>query len=120
MRALESLDLWTVARDVAVQAYQLTMESPLNRHFALADQIRRAAISAPANIAEGYALGTTPQLIRHLRIALGSTAELKTHVDVAERLGLIKSESARRAVGGCDRTTSLLVGFLRKLGARVC
>lgn len=119
MRALESLDVWIVSRDLAIQAYRLTIESQLSRHFALSDQIRRAAISVPANVAEGYALGTTPQFVRHLRIALGSTAELKTHVYVAQRVGLIEAETARQAVCGCDRTTSLLVGFLRKLGARV-
>src|SRR5207249_12295822 len=48
-------------------------------HFGLSDQIRRASASIPANIAEGYAMGTTPQFIKFLRIALGSATELATH-----------------------------------------
>jgi len=95
------------------------MESPLDRHFEFIDQIRRAALSVPANVAEGYALGTKPQLIRHLRIALGSAAELRTHVDVASKLVLIDAAKNKSVIAGCDRSIGLIVGLLRRLGARV-
>src|SRR5207248_9727952 len=67
VRKLDSLQAWTVARQVARTAYRLTRDPPLNRHFGLTDQIRRAAASIPANIAEGYALGTTARFVRFLR-----------------------------------------------------
>lgn len=119
MRALESLDVWTVGRELAVNASQLTFQPGLARHFALLDQIRRAALSVPANIAEGYALGTRPQLVRHLRIALGSTAELRSPLGIACRLELAPHEACMHAVGLCDRETALLAGFLRRLRAEV-
>src|SRR5439155_614441 len=60
MRNLESFDAWKLGQDLATLAYQLTLSPKLDRHFALKDQVRRAALSIPGNIAEGYAWGTTP------------------------------------------------------------
>jgi four helix bundle protein len=56
VKQLESLDDYRIAQELATNAYHLTLAPPLSKHFALSDQIRRAAISVPANIAEGYAL----------------------------------------------------------------
>src|SRR5207244_10015477 len=88
MRRLESLEAWRAARQLAVIAYRLTLEPPLSRHFSLADQIRRAAPSVPANVAEGYGLATRPQFVRCLRIALGSAMELRTHLEIVMDLSL--------------------------------
>src|SRR2546429_1130337 len=115
MRNLESFDAWKCGRDLAQRAYRLTLERPLNRHFALSDQIRRAALSIPANIAEGYALGTTPQFIRCLRISLGSTAELRAHLDLTKRLGLTDTNELDAIIRLTVRVISILVGLLRKL-----
>ena len=78
VKRLDSLECWKVARRLAGAAYRLTLDSPLSRHYSFADQIRRAAPSIPANIAEGYSLATRPQLVHCLRIALGSATELRT------------------------------------------
>src|SRR5690242_8874781 len=118
MRQLEQLDTWRVAQELAEAAYRLTMTSPLDRHFALIDQIRRAAVSIPANMAEGYALSTTEQFIRCLRISLGSAAELRTHLDLVRRLALAEQQATAQAISLCTRVTSLVVGLLRKLGQR--
>jgi four helix bundle protein len=118
MRQLESLDAWRTAQELAEAAYRLTMTSPLDRHFALIDQIRRAALSIPANMAEGYALSTTEQFIRCLRISLGSAAELRAHLDLVRRLKLAEGEATAQAIGLCTKAISLVVGLLRKLGQR--
>ncbi|PYP52166.1 MAG: hypothetical protein DMD45_05450 [Gemmatimonadetes bacterium] len=118
MRQLESLDAWRTAQELAEAAYRLTMTSPLDRHFGLIDQIRRAAVSVPANMAEGYALSTTAQFIRCLRISLGSAAELRTHLDLVRRLKLADDEATTQAVDLCTRVVSMVVGLLRKLGQR--
>src|SRR5256884_9788942 len=88
MRRLESLEAWRAARQLAALAYRLTLEPPLSRHFPLVDQIRRAAPSVPANVAEGYGLATRPQFVRCLRIALGSAMELRTHLELVQELEL--------------------------------
>src|SRR3989449_2553117 len=89
---LERLDTWRGAQDLAYHAYLLTLSPQLSKHFALIDQIRRAALSVPANIPEGYSLGTTPQFLRGLKIALGSNTELYSHLAVLVRLELVSTE----------------------------
>jgi four helix bundle protein len=118
MKQLDSFDAYRVAQELAETAYALTITQPLTKHFALIDQIRRACISAPANIAEGYALGTTRQLIRCLRIALGSTAELRSHLDIAKRLKLADETELNRTIALAMRVISILIGLLRKLSGK--
>src|SRR5881392_3367852 len=115
MRQLEQLDAWRVAQELAETAYRLTMTSPLDRHFGLMDQIRRAAISIPANMAEGYALSTTAQFVRCLRIALGSASELRSHLSLLQRLRLTPETDVTQGIDLSNRTISMLVGLLRKL-----
>src|ERR1041384_5126342 len=115
MRQLEKFDLWRCAEDLAEHCYRLTMSPPLSRHFAVADQIRRSAISIPANVAEGYALSTSAQFRRHLRIALGSAAELRAHLRIARRLELLSTSHAEQAITQCERAISMIVGLLRRL-----
>ena len=80
---LGSLLAWQSARKLARAAYGMTIGNRFKHHYSPANQIRRAAASVLANIAEGYGLGTKAQLIRCLRISLGSAYELKCHVDLA-------------------------------------
>src|SRR5436853_4720757 len=89
MKQLASLEAWKCANALARSAYRLTLQAPLSHHFGLSDQIRRAAVSVPANLVEGYALGTTMQFVRCLRIAFGSAAELHCHLEIARDLGLV-------------------------------
>jgi len=119
MRRLESLEAWRAARQLAVLAYRLTLEPPLSRHFSLVDQIRRAAPSVPANVAEGYGLATKPQFVRCLRIALGSAMELRTHLEIVQALELFaKPEPVSEALQRCERLIGLLIGLIRSLLAR--
>jgi four helix bundle protein len=118
MKQLQTLDAWRVSRDLAIEAYRVTLRTPLAKHWGLADQVRRCAVSIPSNVAEGYALGTKPQLVRGVRIALASAAELRTQLDISHELNLIGHDDAAALLAKCDRAIALMVGFLRKLGAR--
>ena len=106
--------IWA-ARKLAVLAYRLTLEPPLSRHFSLADQIRRAAPSVPANVAEGYGLATRPQFVRCLRIALGSAMELRTHLEIVQDLALSPAKSVADALQRCERLIGLIIGLIRSL-----
>ena len=117
MRKLATLRAWTCGKTVARSAYKLTLAEPLCRHFGLADQIRRAAAAIPANIAEGYALATTAQFVRCLRIALGSATELVTHLELARDLELGPVASLDDALRASDEEISLLIGLIRRLQA---
>ena len=112
---LERLDTWRVAQDLAYHAYLLTLSPQLSKHFALIDQIRRAALSVPANIAEGYSLGTTPQFLRGLKIALGSNTELYSHLAVLVRLDLLPGDEVHAVIDLCNRVIAMTIGLIRKL-----
>jgi four helix bundle protein len=118
VRKLERLDAWHVAQDVAYRAYLLSLDSRLSRHFALIDQIRRAALSVPANIAEGYSLGTTPQFLRGLKIALGSNTELFSHLTVLRKLDLVSTDHVVPVIDLCTRSIAIIIGLIRKLSSR--
>ena len=119
MKQLESLHAYKAAQDLAASAYGLTMLAPLSKHFALCDQIRRSSLSIPANIAEGYALATTMQFVRCLRISLGSAAELRSHLDITRRLKLIPAASIDDSIALTTRVIAMLVGLLRALSRKL-
>jgi len=72
---------------LVVLCYQITKEFPSNETYGLSSQLQRAAVSIPANIAEGRQRQHSREFLQHLSIALGSLAELETHILIAERLG---------------------------------
>ncbi len=115
MRKLQNLDAWRGAQELARSAYLLTMGTTVSKHFALIDQIRRAAPSVPANIAEGYALGSTAQFVRCLKIALGSATELLTHLTLLKSLDLAPEPELTECLELCDRVVSMIIGLIRKL-----
>lgn len=73
--------------DVVDEIYILTRQFPKEELFVLTSQMRRAAISIPANIAEGAAMETEKGMIRYLRISRASLSELETEVKIAQRQG---------------------------------
>jgi four helix bundle protein len=85
-RHFTDIHAWRVARDVAVGVHGFTAVDPLRREFGLRDQIRRAAVSIMANIAEGFARGSDKEFARFLDIARGSAAELESHLLLVDAL----------------------------------
>ncbi len=110
IQRFEELIAWQKAMDLAVDAYRMTRKRPLSRDFALSNQVHSAAISMPANIAEGFDRGSRAEFHRFLSIAKGSCAELATYVHLAHRLEYIddavyktmlsNSEEVGRVIGG--------------------
>ena len=86
------------------------------RSRALFDQLRRAALSIEANIVEGYALSTTPQFRRHLRIAIGSAAETECFLRTAGELEYLPAPPLEEMLRLTDGVPGALFGLLRKLG----
>jgi len=101
MGDFNKLIVWQNARKIAVDVYRLTSEGRLRNDFGFRDQIQRAAVSIPVNIAEGEQLGSDKQSVRHLLIARGSSAELMTLLSIGEEIGHIPAESAQNLIGDC-------------------
>ncbi len=83
MKNYKQLNAWNKAVALAVQVCKVTKGFPSDERFALSAQIRRAATSVPANIAEGWGRGTTMEYIQFLLIARGSLMEVETHAVIA-------------------------------------
>ena len=85
----QQLDVWKKSIDLIVKCYSETQKFPSNEIYGLTSQIRRAAISIAANIAEGQSRWSTKDFLRHLSISHGSLSELETHFIIAQRLEYI-------------------------------
>jgi four helix bundle protein len=95
-RNYRELIVWQEAIKIAKNVYQLTGEFPKQEMYALADQIRRAAVSVPSNIAEGQARKSPGDFKRFLHISLGSLAEVDTQLVLAQEFGYLSKEDIDR------------------------
>src|SRR5262245_10773625 len=107
---------WQQAIELVELVYKATRNFPKEELFGLTSQMRRSAVSVPANIAEGSARSGTRELMRFLSIAGGSLSELDTHVEIAQRLGYIKGDSI---VGKIDSVSALLMGLSASLKKKI-
>lgn len=112
------LDAWRLGIELALLCDEVTRTFPREERFGLTSQIRRAAVSIPANIAGGHGRETTGDFIRGLRIAQGSLKELETHVFLAERSGFLGTTDHGRGMEWCDRSGRVIRGLMRRLQER--
>ena len=101
--------------DLVVACYEMTKCFPKDEVYGLSSQLRRAAISIPANIAEGRARQYRKEFVQHLSIAYGSVAELETHVLIAERLGYVNGDVVNGVVDKTSEIGKMLNGLRRSL-----
>jgi len=87
----KELEVWQKSKNFAVTVYRATEAFPRAELFGLSAQIRRAATSVPANIAEGWGRGSTREYIQFLLIARGSLMELETHLIIADELHYLQA-----------------------------
>ncbi|MBZ9847959.1 four helix bundle protein [Mesorhizobium sp. CA14] len=103
------------AMDLAVLIYETTRAWPKEELYGLTTQLRRAAASVPANIAEGYGRESRASYQQFLRIAQGSLKELETHLLIAQRVGITSSEAAQQLMTRSESVGTLLRLLIRKL-----
>jgi len=92
MGKFQGLKVWQRAKDLAVYIYRQTEKGKFSRDYSLRDQLRRASVSIPSNIAEGDELGTDKQSVRHFYIAKGSSAEVLTQAIISFEIGYIAKD----------------------------
>jgi four helix bundle protein len=113
--AYKDLIAWQRGMDLAIGCYALSGTMRRQRHGALAAQLQRAAISVPANIAEGKGRGTKRDYARFLSVALGSLKELETLVEIAQRVGAAKVETCTELLKLSDEVGRVTYGLRRAL-----
>ena len=111
----KDLIVWKRAMELAKAAYCLTRILPREENFALADQLRRSAISVPSNIAEGYGRTSQRDYARFLSMARGSSYELETQILLCVELGYIQESDALSTLGLCKEVARILTRILKKL-----
>jgi four helix bundle protein len=116
----EKLIAWQKAYDLVLKVYQRMKGFPTEERFGLAQQVRRAAVSVPSNIAEGWGRGSTVDYLRFLHMARGSLYELQTQLWIAADLGYIEAEhEIYDLVREVERLTNGLIRSLMK-GSESC
>ncbi|HRU96803.1 MAG TPA: four helix bundle protein [Ruminococcus sp.] len=111
----QNLIVWQKAMELVEETYRLTSCLPKEETYALSDQMRRAAVSIPSNIAEGAGRKTNNDFTHFLVIARGSRYELETQILICIRLGFIKEEQAARAFELCSEIGKMITSLIRNL-----
>ena len=91
VRSFEGLLVWQMGIELAKRIYCLTTEGSFQRDFGLKDQIRRASVSVPTNIAEGFELSSRKEYLKFLNIAKGSAGEVRSLLRVAWEVGYLET-----------------------------
>ena len=113
------LNAWKQAMSVVEDCYRCTDAFPSSERFGLTSQMRRAAVSIPANVAEGRCRHTTGAFTNHVSIALGSVGELETCIELSVRLGFLKPTDAMRLSASVASIGRLLGALHRSLQAKL-
>lgn len=117
VRDFRSLRAWQRGRELTLDVYRLTRSFPKTESYGLTAQIRRSAVSIPANIAEGAGRSSRRDYARFLDFALGSANELESHLLIATDLGLLSADSLRRLVESDVEVRKMLLKLRRSVSA---
>ncbi|MBY0354380.1 MAG: four helix bundle protein [Rickettsiales bacterium] len=114
----QGLSVWQKGINYVEKIYRVTSAFPKEEMYGLISQMRRAAVSIPANIAEGYARRSDAEFARFLLIAAGSSAELETHVIIAHRLSFITLAESDEIMADTNELGKMLHGMHRSITQR--
>ena len=119
IRSYKDLAVWQRAMELTSKTYEFSASLPFDERFGLVSQLRRAAVSVPANIAEGRQRSTTKDFLRFLSIAAGSLAELETLIELASRLYQLQSAQVNELASEADEVGKMLRGLQQRLEAKL-
>src|SRR4051794_3935243 len=117
-KSYRNLEVWQIAMALAKQIYESTAAFPKDERFGLVNQMRRAAVSIPSNIAEGHARSSTAEFQRFISIAMGSVAELETQALLSQDLGFLSIDQQQPLLQQLDQIGKMLRGLHRSLERR--
>jgi len=118
MRPHQKLEAWAKGIELVIAIYKNSEHFPKEERYGLTSQIRRAAVSIPANIAEGAGRHSRKEFAHFLSNSQSSASELETELIIANRLGYLDETSFRVLIHELDRIGRLITGLVRHLGSR--
>jgi len=115
IQSYRDLVVWQRGMDLAAAVYHLTKAFPREEQFGMTSQMRRAAASVPANIAEGYGRASRADYIRFLRIAQGSLKGVETHLLLSARVELCRTEAIQPLLAQSEAIGKMLRALIHSL-----
>ena len=115
----KDLEVWKKSMELVSEIYKITCEFPEEEKFGLINQIRRAAISVPSNIAEGSARNSDKENLRFIDIACGSLAELETQLLISVQLGYCEMNKTQILIEKIDNIGRMLSGLKKHLRNKI-
>ena len=117
-KSYRDLEVWKKAMRLAKRIYQVTQKFPTDERFGLTNQLRRAAVSVPSNIAEGHARFGAGESSRFLSIAMGSVAEIETQILLSQDLRYLTEELTFEVLAELDIIGKMLRGLAKSIERR--
>ena len=111
----KDLDLYKAAKDLVLSVYALLRKFPKEEQYALCDQLRRAVISVPSNIAEGSGRTSAKDQAHFFEMAFGSLMEVDCQIDIAQDLGYVSLDEHKTVTIQISQVAALLSGMRRKI-----
>lgn len=109
----KDLKIWQKAMELTMEIYSLVRLLPKEETYALSDQMRRAAVSIPSNIAEGQGRGSDKEFIQFLYFSRGSILELSTQLEICQKIGYITSTEATKASELITETCKMMQALIK-------
>ena len=109
------LVVWQKAMALVTECYRVTNRFPDRERFGLSSQLQRAAVSVPANIAEGNGRRSRGAYVNHLSIAYRSLAEVETHILIGVNLGYVRESDVKEVLGQLEEVRRMAAGLIRSL-----
>jgi four helix bundle protein len=115
IKTFEDLKVWQKGIELTTLVYRITQNFPLEEKYALANQLRKASVSVPSNIAEGYGRRTSSEFKRFLSISLGSVYEVQTQLRIGYELNLLPLEKFTQAKDLSSEIDRMIYAIIKKL-----
>jgi four helix bundle protein len=117
-KSYRDLDIWQRSMQLAQRIYQVTQSFPNEERFGLTNQLRRASVSVPSNLAEGHARFGPGDFSRFISIAMGSVAEIETQILLSTELGYVRAELSRELMTDLETVGKMLRGLAKSITKR--
>ena len=115
VKSYRDLEVWQRGMKLVEQVYTLTEPFPASEKYGLTSQLRRAAVSIPSNIAEGWGHSSQKQYIHFLELARSSLLEIETQIRIANRLGYVNADERDQLLSETDAQSKMLLSLMRSL-----
>jgi len=115
IKSFRGLKIWQKSIELVKEVYKITKDFPKEELYGLSSQMRRASISVPSNVAEGFRRRHNKEFKQFLNIALGSSAELETQIVIAKELAYIDTEKEEMLIELIDHICRMAANLIKKL-----